>query len=180
MDGDEPVYIYGLPDDEVKQVKPGLFRRAGAYIIDLAIFYFIFFQIFFMIYSSMAGIPVGGTPQAYTTFILNNSAVYMKLITGVFASGFIFLCYLVVSEKYLGATPGGRMLGLKVISLDKTEMTFTRLINRNLLKSVLILFIILDSIPVFFTKNKQRYSEIVSGTKTVYGGKLELVYEGYV
>lgn len=179
MDGDEPVYIYELPNEELKQAPAGFGRRFLAFAIDSALFYFVLFQIFFMIYASMAGIPVAGTPEAYTRFIMNNSAVYQKLVTGIIASGFVFLFYLVVSEKYFGATIGGHLMKLRVASTNQSELSFVRLVNRNITKSVLIPLLIIDMVPALFTEAKQRYTEIASNTKTVYVGKLELVYEGY-
>jgi len=180
MDREEPIYIYDLPDDEVKKESGPAWRRGLAFALDLVIFYFVFFQIFFMIYSYLAGIPVGGTAETYTRFILNDLGTYQKLVTGLFASGFLMLFYFVVSEKYMGASLGEKIFKLKVVSTDNTKLGFGRLIVRNLTKSILLPLMIIDLVPIFFTKTKQRYTEWMSRTKVLYGGKLELVYEGYV
>jgi len=80
------------------------------------------------------------------------------------ASLFVFLLYLVLLEKFVGFTLGEKILRLKVVG----KKNLSNLFLRNLTKSILIVLLPLDAINMFFTKDKQRYTEALSGTKVIY------------
>ena len=77
-----------------------------------------------------------------------------------------------ILEKNFKTTIGKKIMRLEIKS-DK-ELTYWNLFVRNLTKTVLFLFLPLDMISWFFTK--QRFTEKLSGTKIIYYNQLSLEY----
>lgn len=170
-------YQFGLPQDEVEIEPAPILKRTFAYLIDLAIFYFIFFQIFMMIYINITGIPAAGSIGMFEAYIAENAEAATKVFTGFVGSLFVFLFYFMVTEKVLGASMGKHFLKLKVVALNNREITYWQAFVRNITKTVLFPFLVFDILGIFWTANKQRLSEMLAGTKVIYSGMLELVYE---
>ena len=143
--------------------KVPLSRRVGAYIIDLLIVYFIFFNIFFSVSAYFLDItqeqmeicaedPTAGTCERVGMF-----ATY-SLIAGLLILWF----YLGLQEAYLGKTFGESLLGLRV---DK-KINLKTALFRNLTKSIFIVLLPLDIFPIF--KLNLRWTEIITKTKLIY------------
>ena len=172
-------YEITLPQEEVEIEKAPLWKRAVAYIIDLAVYYFIFFQIFMMIYIAATGIPFSEDVTAIQNYIEFNPELGVKMFTGFVGTTFVFLFYFVLTERVLGGSFGEMIMKLKVVAIDGEEISYWRAFLRNLTKSVFIPLLVFDVVTLFWTKEQQRLTEIISGTKVIYSPKLELVYEVY-
>lgn len=71
-------------------------------------------------------------------------------------------------ESLFKQTAGKAILGIFVHSTQK-ETTLWQIIVRNIPK-VSLLLIFLDSFPILFRKEQQRYSEKLSNTEVTYDG----------
>jgi uncharacterized RDD family membrane protein YckC len=172
-------YEITLPQEEVEIEKAPLWKRAVAYIIDLAVYYFIFFQIFMMIYIAATGIPFSEDFTAVQNYMAVNPELSMKMFTGLVGTTFVFLFYFVLTERVLGGSFGEMIMKFKVVAVNGEGISYWQAFLRNLTKSIFIPLLIFDLVTMFWTKEHQRVTEIISGTKVIYSPKLELVYEVY-
>lgn len=153
-------------DSRVKKFKSApLSRRFGSYLLDLLIFYFIFFQPFVAITGYFSGITTESIVYCSDNHGKSYCIPVINFATSVVISSlFIFLLYLVLLEKFVGFTLGEKILRLKIVG----NRDFTRIFLRNITKSILVVLLPLDLISMFFTKDRQRYTEVLSGTKVIY------------
>jgi len=78
------------------------------------------------------------------------------------------LVYVVVLEATQGATLGKKAMGLKVVKMDGTAISWKESIIRNLLRIIDgIGFYLVGAIIVWVTKSKQRLGDIAAGTIVV-------------
>lgn len=85
--------------------------------------------------------------------------------------GFLaFTVYYVIAEMLTGGqSPGKRMAGLRVISVDGRPLTFTQSLVRNIIRVVdmIPLFYSVGLIAVFLSQRAQRLGDMVAGTIVV-------------
>ena len=105
--------------------------------------------------------------------------VTLKLqdITGIIGAiliaslGFLaFTVYYVLSEMLTGGqSPGKRMAGLRVISVDGRPITFLQSVLRNIIRAVDMIpfFYSVGLLAVFFSRRAQRLGDMVAGTVVV-------------
>lgn len=162
-------YSLTIPKNFVQAKSAPLLRRAGAYFIDLLIFYFIIFQPLAILTFSYSGMSVDALTACSTQEVLNSFCekvvIYSTMIFS--AALFILLLYLVLFEKFVGFTIGEKILGLKVIGNTR----FRSMILRNLTKSILIFLLPFDLINIAIKKDGQRFTEEISKTKLIYEEK---------
>jgi uncharacterized RDD family membrane protein YckC len=180
MEAPEPEsFSIHLPQQEVEITPAPFWKRTLAFIIDFALVYFVFFQLFMIIYASMTGLPIGGDVGALQSYMQLKPEISEKVFVTLVAGTFILLFYFTLMERVIGSTVGKKLLNLSVVSLHHNRINYVQAIIRNLTKSILLPLLVFDMIWIFFTKNKQRFSEIFAGTKVIYEPKLVLEYEVY-
>jgi uncharacterized RDD family membrane protein YckC len=162
-------YSLTIPKNFVRTKSAPIIRRAGSYLIDLLIFYFIMFQPLAILTLSYSGMSVDTLTACSKQEVLNSFCekvvVYSTMIFS--AALFILFLYLVMFEKFVGSTIGEKILGLRVIG----DTRFRSMILRNLTKSILIILLPIDMIGIAIKKDGQRFTEKISKTKLIYEEK---------
>lgn len=175
-DSDE--YILQLPQNEIRIQLAPFWKRTAAYLIDLAIFYFIFFQIFMTVYISATGIPIGDA-NLLQEYMMFNPEIGVKLATGIVGSSFVFLFYFMVTEVYFGASFGKSIFKIRTTDLSGRNVDYWQSFVRSLTKTVLLPLLAFDIMSILWTNQKQRFSEILAGSKVIYSPQLEVIYKVY-
>lgn len=170
-------FSYRLPQKEVEAEPAPLWRRIVAFLIDYVFVYIVFFQVFLLIYLSMAGIPDVSDVFALQNYASANTAVLAKMVVGTVVLFFIALFYFMLCETIFHATLGKKMLGLIVVS-DSGKLDYWQSFVRNLTKTILLPILVFDFVAIMFTEGRRRFTEILAATKVIYYPKLKLVYEG--
>jgi len=142
-----------------------VWKRLLAFIIDLMVINLIIVFPFRKIFQKI-------TPTSYSetyNFLLNNPG-YTKLMTVITITiGLLALLYFVILENRLQQTIGKILLNIYIVS-DKKKLRFWQVLVRSLFLLPAFPFFLLwviDPLFLFFTKNNQRLSEIISKTRTV-------------
>ena len=131
-------YEITLPQDEVEITAAPLWKRTAAYLIDLAIFYFIFFQVFMVVYIAVTGIPLSDDINAFEKYIETNPQMAAKMLTGMVGASFVFLFYFVLTERVLGGSFGKQILKLKVVAINDEEVHYWQAFLRSLTKTIFL------------------------------------------
>lgn len=146
-------------------------KRLFAFLIDLLIINVIVLLPFKRIFSSI--VP---NPESFSKtmdFLSNNSSIPLTVI--VLAAAFLSIFYFMVFEKKLQQSPGKMLFNLYVKSQTK-DLKYWQLFVRSMFLIPLFPFILLwiiDPIVMFFNKDSQRLSEILSKTKVVEKYKIQ-------
>ena len=173
---EEPVeYVFDLPQEEVKIQNAPMLRRLGAFFIDALLIYFVFFQIFMLIYLPMIGFPAEAGMNELQEYFAANPAMMGKVAIGMFALLVIGLFYFTLTEKVFRKSLGKKMMGLEIVF--KYDRNYGRLLLRNLTKTILFPFLVIDLLGIFFNKNGQRFTEKLAGSKVIYEPKLNVIYD---
>jgi len=143
-----------------------ILKRALAFAIDLL---FVEFVILFPFSSALDEIlPEDGS--VYEAFSTLSSGSYDSLLSlvGLFTA-IPTIAYFAILEKKIGQTIGKRLLKLYVVSQTK-ELKYWQAFVRSIFLIPVFPFVLLwiiDPIVMFFSKDRQRLSEILSRTKVV-------------
>lgn len=169
-------YVINLHNEEVETVNAPFSRRTIAYIIDSVFFYFVLFQIFSSIYLPLTGVPLEAGISEMQTYMASHPDAFGKIMIGMSGGSVVYLFYFVLVEKELGTTLGKAVMGLKVVSADNRTISYYQAIVRNLTKTILLPFMLIDLLGMFWTGGKQRFSDVLVGTKVIYKSELNLIY----
>ena len=140
-------------------------KRLFAFLIDLLIINIIVLFPFKKIFRGI--VP---NPESFSNtldFLSNNSSTPLTVI--VLAVAFLSILYFMIFEKKLQQSPGKMLFNLYVKSQTK-DLKYWQLFVRSVFLIPLFPFILLwiiDPIVMFFNKDGQRLSEILSKTKVV-------------
>lgn len=140
-------------------------KRLFAFLIDLLIINIIVLFPFKRIFRGI--VP---NPESFSNtldFLSNNSSTPLTVI--VLAVAFLSILYFMIFEKKLQQSPGKMLFNLYVKSQTK-DLKYWQLFVRSVFLIPLFPFILLwiiDPIVMFFNKDGQRLSEILSKTKVV-------------
>lgn len=142
-------------------------KRLIAFIIGLIIINLTILFPFKRIFSKI----VPETSSFSETFnFLNNNAELSAFLTFILSAiAFLTILYFIIMEKKLGQTPGKMLFNLYVTSQTK-DLKYWQLFVRSMFLIPVFPFVLLwiiDPIVMFFTKENQRLSEILSRTKVV-------------
>lgn len=157
-----------LPKEKVFTGPASMFRRFFAFVIDLLVIDFIIIFPFRGILEKI--IPKASYKEAYQ-FLISNPG-YNKLISVVMiATGILSIIYFALLEYKLNQSIGKMFSGIFVKNEMKEKRFWQYLVRSMFLLPVFpfVLLWVLDPIFMFFTKNNQRLSEILSKTRTVQG-----------
>ena len=157
-----------LPKEKVFTGPASLFRRFFAFVIDLLVIDLVIFFPFRGILEKT--MPKASYKEAYQ-FLISNPG-YSKLISIIMvAAGILSIFYFALLEYKLNQSIGKMFLGVFVKNELKEKRFWQYLVRSMFLLPIFpfILLWILDPIFMFFTKNNQRLSEILSKTRTVQG-----------
>ena len=157
-----------LPKEKVFTGPASLFRRFFAFVIDLLVIDIVIFFPFRGILEKT--MPKASYKEAYQ-FLISNPG-YSKLISIIMvAAGILSIFYFALLEYKLNQSIGKMFLGVFVKNELKEKRFWQYLVRSMFLLPIFpfILLWILDPIFMFFTKNNQRLSEILSKTRTVQG-----------
>jgi uncharacterized RDD family membrane protein YckC len=171
-------YSYNLPEGEIEIIDAPLWKRLAAYLIDTVFFYFVFFQIFIGIYISSIGIPLDAGYTELSNYLATHPVASGKVLIGFFGAAIVYLFYFTMTEKEFGTTLGKWVMKLRVVSLSGNSLSYSQALVRNLTKTVLLPLLPIDALGVLITKEKQGFSDIITGTRVIYRGELGLEYEG--
>ncbi len=77
--------------------------------------------------------------------------------------------YFIHYEFTKGATPGKKLMGLKVVSVDGNRLTKGQAVYREIVKSYLdVIFFIPAAVSMALTKRRQRVGDVLAGTMVVH------------
>ena len=131
----------------------GFFIRFGAKILDLLIIFFSFIVIQ-GIFMALFG---------FENFLATPSMMY--------SFGFLLFFGLVFYDIYFikvkGATPGMQVLGIKVVRVDETEITWAVSLVRKIMYNIGINVMLIGVLLILFDKNKQGLHDMVAKTYVV-------------
>ena len=144
-----------------------ILKRALAFIVDILI---IDFFILFPFKGAFEKImPETGSFSKTLDFLSSNPEHSASITIIVLAAAFLAILYFMILEKKIGQTIGKMMFSLYVESQAK-ELKYWQLFVRSMFLIPVFPFVLLwviDPVVMFFTKENQRLSEILSRTKVV-------------
>jgi len=146
-------------------------KRIGAFIIDLFIINIIVLFPFRGIFESI--LPAASFSETFD--FLRDSGDSMEINAIMFFVALLTILYFVLLERKIGQSPGKMVFGLYVQSQGK-DLKYWQLFVRSMFLMPIFPFALLwiiDPIVMFFTKENQRLSEILSKTKVVEQYSLE-------
>ena len=131
----------------------GFWIRFAAYIVDYVLLTVMAFVALFLMMAGV-GLGAGGT--------------YL---------GMVFLCMLLVSLLYFPlfhasawqATPGKRVMGLRVMRVDGQDVSFLRAVGRHLAEVLSALVFMIGYLMIGMTRQKTGLHDLIAGTRVVYG-----------
>ena len=151
--------------------KAFILKRAAAFFIDMVIINTIILIPFRKVFERI--IPESESflkTLEYFSNITNSTSITIVLL----AVSFISILYFIILEKNLGQSVGKIIFNLYVKSQTK-DLKYWQLFVRSIFLIPIFPFALLwiiDPIVLIFTKNHQRLSEILSGTKVVENHKV--------
>lgn len=156
-----------LPKKKAFFAQASVLKRIIAFIIDILLVNLIILFPFRRLFDSI--IPQTSSFSKTFEFLSENSGFSGTITIIMFAVALITILYFMTFEKKLGQSPGKMILNLYVES-SKKDLKYWQLFVRSMFLIPVFPFILLwfiDPIVMFFTKENQRLSEILSSTKTV-------------
>ncbi|MAG45485.1 MAG: hypothetical protein CMH63_01790 [Nanoarchaeota archaeon] len=106
---------------------------------------------------------VSSINEVLSLLSLNNLFLISLLI------GLLGVLYWTILEFKIGQTLGALIFNLRMRTEDNKEAEFGRVFLRNITK-LSIIFLLIDSIHIFFSPKKQRFFEKLSKTRTMEEG----------
>ena len=173
--GDQATIYEGM---NVQLTPAPFFKRFIAYAVDMAVVSLMLYGLFLVcIWLFIGGLSmssflhnalgVGGD----STLGIIVAGLLIVLIVLVFAS--IYHGYFVYWEYKRGMTPGKKVFGLKVISLNSSRLSMGQCILRDLFRYVDCGLIIPALSSVAATKKKQRLGDLAASTLVVHSAQKE-------
>jgi len=157
----------GLKKGKTFFAHASILKRAVAFIIDLLIINIVILFPFKRIFAKI--IPDTSSFPETLNFLKNNSEYNTSLTFILILISAITILYFMIMEKKLNQTPGKMLFNLYVDSQTK-DLKYWQLFVRSIFLIPLFPFVLLwfiDPVVMFFTKENQRLSEILSKTKVV-------------
>ena len=151
-----------------------LLKRGFAGIVDIAIVSAIFYVVAIVLV--FAGLAVGVAFMAIFAKMFESGASTGAMVAGAILL-FVFLLammsvwhlYFIYFEYKHGATPGKKMMGLKVVSIDGGPITRSQAVYRDVVRwYVDFLFFLPAIIAIACTKNRQRVGDLLANTMVVH------------
>ena len=142
-------------------------KRLIAFLIDLFIINLIILFPFRRVFEKI--LPDSGSFSKTVDFLSNNSAYSTSITVIILTIAFLSILYFMIFEKRLQQSPGKMLFNLYVKSQTK-DLKYWQLFVRSMFLIPLFPFVLLwfiDPIVMFFNKDGQRLSEILSKTKVV-------------
>jgi len=142
-------------------------RRAAAYVIDVFLFYFTFFQMFMLIYLPKAGFGLDDI-STMSEYVAQSPDAAFRFLMGLVGVSFVLLFYLAMFEKNFGTTIGKKVMGLSI----EGKLDYKNAFARNLTKSIFLPLLPFDLMGVFIDGNK--FTDKLTKTKVIYRNNLSL------
>ncbi len=154
------------------QLVPAPFlKRFFAYCVDLGILGAISYALV------IVGAIVGAIVWASLATVLPPESA---AIVGIAILVFLLLCLLTLAEAFFiyqesktGTTPGKRIFGLRVVSLDGTTLTRGQCTMRAFARWVDCYMVLPGLVAITATSRKQRLGDLMAGTMVVHSARLE-------
>lgn len=103
-------------------------------------------------------------------FGLNNSVLFNYLTLSNQMRAYSFLInielYFIISELLFGKTFGKKILGLQIVTLENTKITFFQILTRNLFR-ITDQLLLIGSCTAIFDKKRRRLGDLLSKTVIV-------------
>lgn len=149
----------------VSQTPAPLFKRVLSYVTDMALL-----TSFGYIFIALIIIP---TLFSFITFDPGGVTIVIVVATIVVAVLFAQHYYFVWFESRKGATPGKKMLGLKVVAKDGSPLTVKQCWIRELFRYIDCTLVIPGLLSTTISKHSQRLGDQVAATLVIYSAKAE-------
>lgn len=157
-----------IPKDKVITGPALIWKRILAFVIDYLIFDFVVITFFSMRIKEI--LPLNISPMEMYSYLLTHQEILMKIAQVFFPITLLALIYFTYQEYKFKDTIGKRLVKIYVKS-DQQELKLWQCVVRNIywvpLVPIFPLLAIVDFISMFFTKENQRLSELISKTHTV-------------
>ena len=163
----------------VQLLPASLGKRVVAFCIDVGIISSVLYLalIFFGIVMAFVGITVAswlkGLPETSGDII---GIILLAIALLIFLLLFVtpFHAYFIYFELKKGATPGKKIFGLKVVSLNGKRLSLKQCVYRDLLRWYVDVTLILPGIiTILATEKNQRLGDLLAGTMVVHSAQRE-------
>jgi len=156
-----------------------ILKRILAYLVDVAIISALFYALFFIGILFFAGLA--GGLAAFTSFFKSGATDSMAavglistLIILILAVLSVWHVYFIYFEYKRGATPGKKVMGLRVISLSQSRLSLSQAVFRDLFRYIDVGLLALPGlISMLVTAKKQRLGDLAAATLVVYSQESE-------
>lgn len=137
----------------------GFWRRTAALLVDLALISFLLW---------LVGLVIGGWSQRWT-IVEFGAAAQGRILAVDPVAAMLFLAYFVLPEATrTRATPGKRLLGLRVARVDGRRLESRRALARGILKLLTILTLGLGFLLAAVTRRKQALHDLLSSCTVIH------------
>lgn len=156
-----------LPNEKTVKGPASVWKRLIAFIIDILIINLIILFPFRKLFKNI--IPKNASFSDTYKFFSDGSGFSSSLTFLTVTIAFLSILYFYILEKKLHQSAGKILFNIHVSSNNKEFKRWQLLVRSMFLIPVFpfILLWIIDPIFLFFTKNNQRLSEIISKTSTI-------------
>ncbi len=147
-----------------------IWQRAAAYAADLSLISIFFYALFILLIIIIAG-GVAAFGNFLKSLLNDESSIIIMLI--IFAILMIlvmlpFHIYFIYFESKQGSTPGKKLFGIRVLSLDGTKLTRGQAITREFFRWIDVGLLFPGIISMLLNKKNQRIGDMVSSTLVIY------------
>jgi uncharacterized RDD family membrane protein YckC len=147
-----------------------LVKRLIALAIDIGVISvggYILFLIF--IFLAAGSIPIFKAANSGDTKELFKTGAIIFLLIALLALAILGQVYFIVNESKKGATPGKRLMGLRVTCLNGSPISRKQAIYRDFVRWYIDIPLVLPAlISMLATKNRQRVGDLLADTVVVY------------
>ena len=143
-----------VESNEYSQKLAGFWTRFWAYTIDIIVLY------------AISGIFIKPIFRAFDLPIENPSFLFFTTYKATIL--IVLLLYFALMTKYLQQTVGKIIMGIKVVSRDKSELTWHTIIFREMIGRFISKLLVLPYLLVAFTPNKEALHDIFADTYVIH------------
>ena len=156
------------------QLQPAPFwLRTLALAVDYGCIYLGSFIVLLVALFAFFGVTLSLPYLAQAMHFESKSAVWMLIVVIglVVLGGIVVLAhgyFLYFEYKKHGQTPGKKLFGLRVVTIDGSPLSFGKCLTRETLRYVDMMFVLPGVLSWLLTKKRQRLGDVLAGTMVAY------------
>ncbi len=148
-------------------------RRFLALCTDIGLISVVYYALGILFLILFASLGIGISALTKGSAVAGVGAIVF-LILFLLVMVVVYHAYFIYYEHKTGTTPGKKLFGLRIVSVDGARLTMSQVVIRELLRSYVDIPLIFPAlISIFSTEKKQRIGDLAANTMCVYSRSRE-------